>query len=109
MAHDLGPYRRSARNFGDSSTRNMIDHLRLAHGITKDNPEGNRSGNQSMGSSTSRIEEAFGNTPIRVIFNKDIFRLLLLRWIIMNNISFRQVEDESFCTLLVYLCACVSA
>jgi hypothetical protein len=31
---------RSITTFSDASTRNMIDHLKAAHGVTKENPEG---------------------------------------------------------------------
>lgn len=87
--------------FSDSSTRNMLDHLQLEHGITKLDPEGSSV-------AVNRIEAAFGNTTTRIEFNTNMFRLLLLRWIIVNNISFRQVQDNAFRTLLTYLCACVS-
>ena len=80
----------------------MIDHLRQHHGITKQDPDG-------VCSRASKIQKAFGNAIPKIVFNKDIFRLLLLRWIIANNISFSLVNDNTFRTLLTYLCACVSS
>ncbi|RPA91745.1 hypothetical protein L873DRAFT_1626539, partial [Choiromyces venosus 120613-1] len=92
------------KTFGDSSTRNMIEYLAEDYGITRENQEGLKS---QVG---SRIEEAFGRTSqARIIqFNKKIFKQLLVRWIIISNISFRQVEISAFRVLLAYLCACVS-
>jgi len=55
-----------------------------------------------------QIETAFGNTRPQIVFNQDVFRNMLLHWIIQNNISFRTVEEGSFRTLLGYLAACVS-
>ena len=104
ITYILGPYRRTAVTFSDSSTRNMGDHLQQRHGITKLDPEGS----SGPGPGTTEIQRAFGNALPRIVFNKEIFRLLLLRWIIINNISFRQVNDNAFRTLLTYLCACVS-
>jgi hypothetical protein len=96
-----GPYRPTAVHFSDASTRNMLDHLRIIHHITKEDQEGSSF-------AVNRIETAFGNTTAKIVFNKDVFRLLLLRWIIVNNISFRQVQDNAFRALLSYLCSCVS-
>ena len=104
ITYILGPYPRTAVTFSDSSTRNMGDHLQQRHGITTLDPEGS----SGPGPGTTEIQRAFGNALPRIVFNKEIFRLLLLRWIIINNISFRQVNDNAFRTLLTYLCACVS-
>lgn len=82
----------------------MIEHLAEDYGITKDNQEGQKS------RAGQRIEEAFrhGSHPRTIQFNKKIFKQLLIRWIIVSNISFRQVEISAFRFLLAYLCACVS-
>ena len=54
------------------------------------------------------LESAFGKTRSQIVFNTDVFRDLLLRWMILNHISFSQVEQSSFWVLLRYLAACVS-
>jgi hypothetical protein len=54
-----------------------------------------------------RIRTAFGNTLPRVAFNITVFRQILIRWIIICNIPFRGVENDSFRLLLGYLAACV--
>ena len=82
----------------------MIHHLHQQHGVTKLNPQGA----SSVLKDASQIQKAFGNRTPRIVFNGDIFRMLLLRWIVINNISFRQVNDDAFRTLLTYLSACVS-
>jgi len=87
--------------FADSSTKNMIEHLHEIHKIGKDGPIPLKHG-QVL------IETAFGKTHQQVTFNRDLFRDLLLRWIIENHISFSQVEKSSFRVLLRYLVACVS-
>lgn len=99
-----GPGRSRAKTFSDVSTRNMIEHLAEDHGITKDNQEGKKS------QAGQRIEEAFqhGSHHQTIHFNKIIFKQLLIRWITVSNISFRQVEIPAFWFLLAYLCACVS-
>ena len=94
---------RSIATFSDASTRNMIDHLKPAHGVTKENPEG------LVSQAENRIRTAFSNTLPRITFNQDLFKQLLLRWVTTNNISFRQVEDPTFRYLLIYLCACTSS
>jgi len=79
----------------------MIDHLREVHIVGKDGPIALEQG-QVL------IETAFGKTRPQVTFNSDLFRDLLLRWIVENHIGFRQVEQSSFRVLLRYLVACVS-
>ena len=98
-----GPRRSRAKTFSDTSTRNMIEHLAADNGIIKDNQEGKKS------QAGQRIEEAFqhGSHPRTIHFNKIIFKQLLIRWIIVSNISFRQVEISAFRFLLAYLCTCV--
>ena len=83
----------------------MINHLWQEHAVTKNNLEEEPGTRDSHG--RGQIKKAFGNSIPRITFNKEIFRLLLLRWIIFNNISFSQVNDSAFRTLLAYLCACV--
>ena len=56
-------------------------------------------------SATSVIRQAFGNAIPRIQFNKDIFKQLLIQWIVLCHISFHQVEQPSFRLLLSYLSA----
>ena len=99
----LGPSPRVAVTFADSSTKNMIEHLHDTHRMTKDGPLAIH-----LEKGQLRIETAFRNTKPQIIFNKDVFGELLVRWLVVNNISFRQVEQGSFRVLLGYLAACVS-
>ena len=55
------------------------------------------------------IESVFGKTRPQIVLNADSFRDLLLRWMIINHISFSQVEQSSFQVLLRYVVACVSS
>jgi len=80
----------------------MIEHLHEVHKIGKDGPIALEHG-QVL------IETAFGKTRPQVAFNSDLFRDLLLRWIVQYHISFREVEQSSFCVLVRYLLACVSS
>ena len=98
----LGTNRRSAATFSDSSTKNMIEHLRDTHRIGKDGPiEATLEQGQVL------LETAFGKTRPQIVFNRDVFQNLLLRWIILNNVSFLKIEQHSFRVLLNYLLACV--
>ena len=97
----VGPTKGLSVTFADSSTKNMIEHLHEVHKIGKEGPIPLEQG-QVL------IETAFGKTRPQVTFNTDLFRDLLLRWIIENHISFSQVEKGSFRVLLRYLVACVS-
>ena len=96
---------RTAPTFSDNGIRNQIEHLSSAHGVTKDSP------NVTVVSSlsSSRITLAFQNAIPKIEFNSDDFRALLIRWIIKNNISFRQVETSEFRYLLQYLVTCTSS
>ena len=100
LREDIGPAKGSGVTFADSSTKNMIDHLQDVHKIGKNGPIPLEEG-QVL------IETAFGKTRPQVSFNSDLFRDLLLRWIIENHITFSQVEKASFRVLLRYLVACV--
>jgi len=98
----VGPSKGAAVTFSDSSTKNMIEHLREVHKIGKDCPIALEHG-QVL------IETALGKTRPQVAFNSDLFRDLLLRWIVENNISFWEIEQSSFRVLVRYLPACVSS
>ena len=81
----------------------MIEHLRESHKVGKQGPI-----QVQLEKGQIQIEAAFGNTRPQIIFNQEVFRNMLLHWIIQNNISFRAVELASFRVLLGYLAACVS-
>lgn len=96
-----GPVQRTAATFADSSTKNMIEHLQDVHKVNRDGPI-------PLDAGQALIETSFGKTRPQIIFNADMFRDLLIRWMILNHISFSQVEQSSFRVLLRYLVACVS-
>lgn len=79
----------------------MIEHLQDVHKVNRDGP-------MAVEEGQVLLESAFGKTRPQIIFNADLFRDLLLRWMILNHISFSQVEQSSFRVLLRYLAACVS-
>ena len=99
----LGTNRRTAATFSDSSMKNMIEHLRDTHCIGKDSLIA-----ATLEQGQVLLETAFEKTQPQIIFNRDIFKNFLLRWIIVNNISFLKIEQDSFQVLLNYLLACVS-
>ena len=101
MDGNTGPNRAAAVTFADSSTKNMIDHLQEVHRV-------NRDGAIPIEEGQVLIESAFGKTRPQIVFNGDLFRDLLLRWMILNHISISQVKQSSFRVLLRYLVACVS-
>lgn len=102
----LGPSHR-APIYSDLSTKNMNYHLAQQHGVSKEFPDGGLE--RSQAASNSRIEAAFGRTPVPGIrFNSDVFKDMLIRWIYVTNTSFTAVEDETFRILLSYLLTCVS-
>jgi hypothetical protein len=87
----------------------MNHHLEFDHGVTKEQPYGEKSGT-GVGNTTtdSPIHAAFAKSIQRLQFNSDLFKALLIRWICFNNISFRVVEQPTCRLLLSYLMACVS-
>jgi len=99
----LGSSPRMAVTFGDSFTKNIIKHLHDTYQKAKEGPL-----TIQLEKGQLRIETAFGNTRSQIILNRDIFRELLLHWLVINNISFRQVEQGSFRVLLGYLATCIS-
>ena len=77
---------RHAKQYADSSTKHQIEHLLQNHQLNEHGsipPTG--SGPPSI------IRQAFGNSHPRIQFNIDLFKDLLLRWMILSNISFAQV------------------
>ena len=81
----------------------MIEHLRESHKVGKQGPI-----QVQLEKGQIQIEASFRNTRPQIIFNPEVFRYMLLHWIIQNNISFRAVEQTSFRVLLGYLAASVS-
>ena len=79
----------------------MIEHLQDVHKVNGD-------GTIPVEQRQVLLESAFGKTDTQIVFNADLFKHLLLRWMILNHISFSQVEQSSFRVLLRYLAACVS-
>jgi len=103
-----GPSHR-APMYTDSSTKNMNQHLAYNHGVSKEFPDGASGLEQSHMAGQSRIEAAFGRTPLPGIrFNSDIFTAMLVQWIYVTNTPFFVVEDPTFRILLTYLVTCVS-
>jgi len=81
----------------------MIEHLCDTHGIGKDGPVA-----ATLEQGQVLQETGFGRTRPQIIFNRDIFQNLLLRWIILKNISFLTIKQDSFRVVQNYLLACVS-
>jgi hypothetical protein len=77
-----GPFGRTARTFAVSGTKHMIDHLREAHRIDKVGVM------DTEGVVNQRIDKVFGKATMRIEFNLDMFKQLLLRWIMVNHIAF---------------------
>jgi hypothetical protein len=79
----------------------MIDHLRQVYRTEK---HGHMDKKDAV---TQRIDRVFRKVQQRVAINLDLFKQLLLRWIIVNQIAFRQVECNAIRQLLYYLLECV--
>jgi len=84
-----------------ATTKNAIAHLRSKHRI---GPNGIITAGTSTYQQT--IEKAIGQTGPRITFNIDVFKDLLLQWIVQMNVGFRFCEDTTFCLLCSYLAAC---
>ena len=74
------------KRYADSSTKHQIEHLRSHHRMTKFGQLSPRSSEVP-----NIIRQAFGNSRPRIHFNSDLFKDLLIRWMIQSNISFFQV------------------
>ena len=75
------------KQYADRSTKHPIEHLK-SHRMTENGPLEIPDNNI--------IRQAFGSTVPKIQFNLDIFKQLLIQWIVKCNISFRQVEDPEF-------------
>lgn len=71
------------KRYADTSIKHQIEHLKR-HQINEHGPI-------LLSGQPSMIEQAFGHSAPRIQFNHDLFKDLLLRWIIQSNISFSQV------------------
>jgi len=80
----------------EGSTKHPIDHLR-SHRMTVHGPLDPAAG--------ASIIQAFENTSPKIQFNLDVFKQLLVQWMVECHISSRQVEESSFRLLLSYLAA----
>ena len=97
-----GPNQSTAATFAMTTTKNALAHLRLKHCV---GPDGIiTAGAGSVHQRT--IEKAFGQTRPRITFNIDVFKDLLLQWVVQMNVSFRVCEDTTFRSLCSYLAAC---
>ena len=93
--------RRNPKRYADGSTKHPIKHLRT-HKLTENGP-------MDENGSSSLIRQAFGNSIPKIHFNADVFKQLLVQWLVTSNISFRQVEESNFRLLLSYLAAVTSS
>jgi len=87
--------------FSMKTTKNAITHLKIKHNV---GPKGRIVATTTPAQQT--IQAAFGRSMPRILFNEDIFKELLLLWVIDANVSFRMCEQPSFRTLCAYLAAC---
>ena len=92
--------KRNPKRYVDGSTKHPIDHLRF-HQLSEAGPI-------ELEAGANILRQAFGNSTPKIQFNIDVFKQLLIQWIISSHISFRQVEEPDFRLLLSYL-ASVSA
>lgn len=69
-----------------------MNHLRDTHRLDKDGPISTDTNIQSASEDVERSSFDFGH-----------FKDLLIRWIVIMHISFSQVENEVFRSLLLYL------
>ena len=81
----------------------MIDHLIRAHGFNRQGAE--REAIVQPGGSIHTT--LIGTTMLlpRIDFNPDVFKDLLLQWMIMNQVAFTQVVSPSLRAIFSYLCA----
>jgi len=93
----------------------MINHLVRFHGFNRDgtmstSDQNNISEDRQTSGTTivqSTIPIALANSLPSYVFNSDIFKQLLLQWIIVHNIAFHRITAPEFRALLMYLCAVV--
>ena len=73
LTYRLGPNKRTAATFADTSTKNMIEHLREMHKMGKHGAIA-----VQLEKGQIQIETAFGNTRPQIVFNQEVFRNMLL-------------------------------
>ena len=92
--------RNNPKKYVEGSTKHPIDHLKLSHRMTA---KGLLDPNAANG--TTLIRQAFGTNTPKLQFNSDIFKQLMVQWMVECHVSFRQVEEPSFRLLMSYLAA----
>ena len=93
----------------------MINHLVGFHGVNHNvtlviSGTSHISGVEQISGATivqPTLPIALANSLSSYIFNSDIPKQLLLRWIIVHSIAFHRVTAPEFRALLMYLCAVV--
>ena len=89
--------------------KNSIQHLVKVHGFYENGePVPVIQDNESTPIHPRILQQSLTNSIPRLIFNSDVFKHLLLRWIITNNISFHQAVSPVLRILFMYLCTVVS-
>lgn len=73
-----------AKKYADSSTKHPIQHLRT-HRLTEYGP-------MELSTGPGIIQQAFGNSSPKIQFNIDVFKQLLIQWMVSCHINFRQVK-----------------
>ena len=96
------------QRYAYGTTSHLMKHLLKVHKITEQGPLAT-SGSTGGNNIPNVLQQAFANTLPKIPFKFTLFQELLLRWMVSYNISFRQVEDNSFRMLLSYLTAVVSS
>ena len=96
------------QRYAHGTTSHPMKHLLKVHRMTEQGSL-STSGSPSGNNIPNVLQQAFANTLPKIPFKFPLFQELLLRWMILCNISFRQVEDNSFRMLLSYLTAVVSS
>jgi hypothetical protein len=87
--------------YASNSTSHPSNHLRDIHEVTKDGP--------AATDVSSDIESAPNTRYTGSRFDFDHFKVLLVRWIVIMHISFSQVENEAFRSLLLCLSAILAS
>ena len=90
--------RNNPKKYVEGSTKHPIDHLKHSHRMSAQ-------GLLDATASTSLIRQAFGTNSPKLQFNSDVFKQLIVQWMVECHVSFRQVEEPSFCLLMSYLSA----
>ena len=93
----------------------MINHLVRFHGFNRDGTVAISEQHSITGvgkipgtpTVQSTLPITLANSLPTYVFNANIFKQLLLQWIIVHNIAFYRITSPEFRALLMYLCAVV--